>query len=52
MSREEREAKMADNKVINSKKIAKSKFMKWAKAYKGAFIINDPQLKTQLVNFK
>ncbi len=42
---------MAVNRAINSKKPAKSRFMKWARAHKGAFIVNDPELKAQLVNF-
>jgi hypothetical protein len=48
MSYEERKAKMDENRAINSKKPARSAFMKWARAHKGAFIINDPELKAQL----
>ena len=48
MSHEERKARMAENRAINSKKPAKSAFMRWARAHKGAFIINDPELKAQL----
>ena len=48
MSIEERKAKMAENRAINSKKTARSAFMRWARAHKGAFIINDPELKAQL----
>jgi hypothetical protein len=48
MSHEERRAKMAENKAVNSKKPAKSAFMRWARAHKGAFIINDPELRAQL----
>ena len=48
MSHEERKTRMAENRAINSKKPAKSAFMRWARAHKGAFIINDPELKAQL----
>ncbi len=48
MSYEERKAKMAENKAVNSKKPAKSAFMVWVRAHKGAFIINDPELRAQL----
>jgi len=48
MSHEERKAKMAENRAINSKKPARSAFMRWARAHKGAFVINDPELKAQL----
>ena len=48
MSHEERKAMMAENRAINSKKPARSAFMRWARAHKGAFIINDPELKAQL----
>ena len=48
MSHEERKAKMAENRAINSKKPARSAFMRWARAHKGAFIVNDPELKAQL----
>ena len=39
MSYEERKAKMAENKAV---------FMVWVRAHKGAFIINDPELRAQL----
>jgi hypothetical protein len=48
MSYEERKAKMAENRAVNSKKPARSAFMRWARAHKGAFVINDPELKSQL----
>ena len=48
MSHEERKAKMAENRAVNSKKPARSAFMRWARAHKGAFVINDPELKAQL----
>ena len=48
MSHEERKAKMTATRAINSKKPARSAFMRWAKAHKGAFVINDPELKAQL----
>ena len=48
MSQEERKAKMAYNRAINSKKPARSAFMRWARKHKGALIINDPELKSQL----
>jgi len=48
MSHEERKAKMAENRAVNSKKPARSAFMRWARAHKGAFVINDPELKSQL----
>ena len=51
MSHEERKSEMANNRAINSKKTARSRFMRWARAHKGAFIINDPELKAQLVSF-
>jgi len=51
MSHEERMAKMAENRAINSKKSARSAFVKWARAHKGAFIINDPELKAQITTY-
>ena len=51
MSYEERKAKMAENRAVNSKKPARSRFMRWARAHKGAFVINDPEMKAQLVCF-
>lgn len=48
MSYEERKAMVEANRAINSKKPAKSAFMRWVRAHKGAFIINDPELKAQL----
>ena len=51
MSHEERMAKMAENRAINSKKPARSAFVKWARAHKGAFIINDPELKAQITTY-
>ena len=50
MSHEERKAQMAENRAINSKKPARSAFMRWARAHKGAFIINAPELRTQLAD--
>ena len=47
MSLEERKSQMAKNRAINSKKPARSAFMRWARAHKGAFIINDPEMKAQ-----
>ena len=52
MSTEERKSQMAANRAINSKKPARSRFMKWARAHKGAFIVTDPELKAQLVSFE
>jgi len=51
MSIEERKARMAVNYAINSKKPAKSPFIKWARAHKGAFIINDPELKAKVTTY-
>ena len=51
MSHEERMTKMAENRAINSKKPARSAFVKWARAHKGAFIINDPELKAQITTY-
>ena len=51
MSTEERRARMAANRAVNSKKPARSAFMRWARAHRGAFIINDPELKTKLVTY-
>ena len=50
MSNEERSKRMALNRAVNSKKKARSRFMKWARAHKGAFIVADPELKAQLVS--
>ena len=47
MSLEERKLQMEKNRAINSKKPARSAFMRWARAHKGAFIINDPEMKAQ-----
>ena len=52
MSHEERKSKMAANRAVNSKKPARSRFMRWARAHKGAFVINDPELKAQLASFE
>ncbi len=52
MSHEERKAQMAANKAANSKKPARSRFMRWARAHKGAFVVTDPELKAQLANFE
>ncbi len=51
MSHEERKARIAENRSVNSRKIAKSRFMRWARAHKGAFVVTDPELKAQLVCF-
>ena len=51
MSIEERKARMAANRAINSKKPAITPFVKWARAHKGAFIINDPELKAQVTTY-
>jgi hypothetical protein len=51
MSNEERKEMMAVNRVRNSRKTARSRFMKWARAHKGAFVVNDPVLKAQLACF-
>ena len=51
MSTEERRARMAANRAVNSKKPARSAFMRWARAHRGAFIINDPELKAKLVTY-
>lgn len=51
MSLEERKTRMAENRAINSKKPARSAFVKWARAHKGAFIINDPELKAQITTY-
>ena len=48
MSIEEKKERMAENRAVNSKKPARSAFMMWARAHKGAFVINDPELKAQL----
>ena len=48
MTIEEKKRRMEINRAINSKKPARSAFVKWARAHKGAFIINDPELKAQL----
>ena len=48
MSIEEKKRRMEINRAINSKKPARSAFVKWARAHTGAFIINDPELKAQL----
>lgn len=50
MSVEERKKKIDSNKAINSKKTVKSRFMKWAKAHKGAFVITDSELKANLAS--
>lgn len=52
MSHEERKAQMADNREVNSKKPSRSRFMRWARAHKGAFVVTDPELKSQLVSFE
>ena len=38
------------NRSINSKKMAVTPFMKFARKYKGAFVVNSPELKAQLIN--
>ena len=51
MSYEERKTKMAANRAVNSRKPARSAFMRWARAHKGAFVITDPDMKAQLACF-
>lgn len=50
MSIEEKRRRREINRSINSKKTAVSAFMKFARKYKGAFIVNSPELKSQLIN--
>lgn len=50
MTIEEKRNRRAANRAINSKKIAVTPFMKFARKYKGAFIVNSPELKAQLIN--
>ena len=52
MSHEERKIEMANNRAINSRKTARSRFMRWARAHKGAFIINDSELKANLASYR
>lgn len=47
MSIEEKRKKREINRAINSKKTAVSPFMKFARKYKGAFIICSPELKAK-----
>ena len=51
MSIEEKKRRMARNFAINSKKQARTPFVKWALAHKHAFIVNDPELKAQLTTY-
>jgi len=51
MSIEEKKARMAANRAINSKKPARTPFVRWARAHKGAFIVNDPELKAKLTTY-
>ena len=51
MSLEERKLQMERNRAINSKKPARTPFVKWARAHKHAFIVNDPELKAQLTTY-
>ena len=48
---EEKKRRMARNYAINSKKQARTPFVKWARAHKHAFIVNDPELKAQLTTY-
>ena len=47
----ERKTKMAANRAVNSRKPARSAFMRWVRAHKGAFVITDPDMKAQLACF-
>ena len=51
MSLEERKNRMAENRAINSRKPARTAFVKWALAHKHAFVVNDPELKAQLTTY-
>ena len=51
MSIEEKKKKMAENYAINSKKVAKTPILRWARAHKHAFVVNDPELKAQLTTY-
>ena len=50
MTIEEKRSKRNVYRAINSKKKAVSPFMKFARKYKGAFVVIDPELKAQLIN--
>lgn len=50
MTIEEKRKRREANRAINSKKEAVSPFMKFARKYRGAFIVNSPELKAQLIN--
>ena len=50
MSIEEKRSRRELNRSINSKKTAVTPFMKFARKYKGAFVVNSPELKEQLIN--
>ena len=39
MLHEERKIEMANNRAINSRKTARSRFMRWARAHKGALLL-------------
>jgi len=51
MSVEEKKKRMAENYAINSKKTPRTRRMAFARAHKGAFIVNDPVLKSQLTTY-
>ena len=38
------------NRAINSQKTAVTPFLKFALKYKGAFVVNSPELRAQLIN--
>ena len=50
MSIEEKRKRRELNRAINSEKTAVTPFMKFARKYKGAFIVNSAELRAQLIN--
>ena len=47
----EKKKRMTENYLVNSKKPARTPIVKWARAHKHAFIVNDPELKSQLTTY-
>ena len=50
MSIEDKRKNKESNRAANAKKTAITPFIKFALKYQGAFVVNSPELKAQLIN--
>lgn len=47
----EKRKRMAENYAVNSKKPTRTPIVKWARAHRHSFVVNDPELKAQLTTY-